>query len=82
MATYMTVYELSREQLIELKQNYMFLLANEGMFGEVVFNDPKWDEPDYDDLVRADLLIPDNVIFEHYAGTIFSEDDFSCGKED
>lgn len=78
----MTVHELNRKQLIELKQSYMFRLADEGIFGEVVYDDEKYEEPSYDDMANADSLVPDEVIFEHYGGIEFTEDDFFSGKED
>lgn len=72
----MTVYELNRKQLVELKQNYMFRLADEGIFGEVVFDNEGCEEPSYDDMANVDSLIPDEIIFEHYDGIEFTEDDF------
>ena len=62
----MTVHELNRDQLVELKQNYLTHWA----YG----NDPL----DYNVLMDADELIPDETIFEAYEGTIFTEDDFFC----
>lgn len=71
----MTVYELTRDQLIQLKQNYMIELADSGEFAEVMGVD--YDAPSWGELAWADDIIPDHVIFEHYADTIFVEDDFS-----
>ena len=66
----MTVYDLSRDQLIELKQGYL---------EEYLENWADDDEPiGYGDLANADELIPDETIFEAYEGTIFTEDDFFC----
>lgn len=70
----MTVTELTRDRLIQLKENYMIELVNEGTFAEVMGVD--YDAPSWGDIFGADELIPDNVIFEHYAGTYFVEDDF------
>lgn len=70
----MTVSELTRDQLIQLKQDYMIQLADCGEFAEVMGVD--YDEPSYGDLADADELIPDDVIFEHYEGINFDEDDF------
>lgn len=72
----MRVTELSREQLIELKGNYMIQLVNEGTFAEVM--NRGYDEPDWDDMANADSYVSDNVIFEHYDDIDFSKDDFFC----
>ena len=72
----MDVKELSRDQLVELKQHYMAELVNEGTFAEVMNRD--YDEPSYGDLADADELISDEFIFEHYADIDFVEDDFFC----
>ena len=57
----MTVQDLSRVQLDELKQNYF------------------WGE-DTEDMVPEDITspeeIPDEIIFEYYAGIHFVDDDF------
>ena len=65
----MTVRELSRDQLNELKQAYAARLAETG------------EEINYGELVEA-IEIPDDVIFNHYDGILFTDDDFfcSCGK--
>ena len=70
----MTIHELNRDQLSELKANYLVELANEGTFAEVVGVD--YDAPSWGDMANADEIVPDDVIFEQYAGTEFSEDDF------
>ena len=70
----MTVTELTRDQLIQLKQNYMIELADSGEFAEVMGVD--YDAPSWGELAWADDIIPDYVIFEHYSGTYFVEDDF------
>lgn len=79
---YKDVTELTREQLEELKQDYMGELVNEGTFREVM--DADCDEPSYWHLAMADELIPDEFIFEYYAGVGFVNDDFFCtaGRED
>ena len=57
----MSVYELSKNQLIELKQNYLF----------------KRDENiSYDKLLDADIIVSDEEIFNEYENVEFSEDDF------
>ena len=72
----MDVRDLSREQIVELKCNYMTELVNEGSFAEVMGVD--YDEPSYWDLANADEIVPDDVIIEHYDGVNFVEDDFFC----
>lgn len=58
----MTVHELSRDQLIELKQH---MLCEQG-------------SPSYGELADADELISDEKVFEEYCDTDFVEDDFFC----
>ena len=53
----------SREQLNELKETYMFETVCSG--------------PSYSDLAEA-CNIPDELIFEHYDGYDFVNDDFFC----
>ena len=72
----MDVLELSREQLIELKQYYLEQLANEGTFAEVL--DVDYNEPSYYDLANADEIVPDDVVFKNYEGYCFTADDFFC----
>jgi len=72
----MDVTELTREQLSELKCNYMTELVNEGTFAEVMNCD--YNEPSCDDIANADELISDEFIMEHYAGINFVNDDFFC----
>lgn len=60
----MNVRELSREQLVELKQNILM-----GM--------PEW--PSYGELSRADDLVDDETVFDIYDGTDFVPEDFSFG---
>lgn len=73
---YYDVTELSREQLIELKQRYLIELADEGKFAEVGGVD--YDYPDWDDLANADVTVPNDVIFRQYEGFSFVPDDFCC----
>ena len=72
----MNVYDLSREQLIELKCDYMSELVNEGIFAEITGRD--YDEPSYEDIANADEIVPDDVIFRNYEGVEFVPDDFFC----
>lgn len=62
----MLVTELSREQLEELKEAYSVQLA-----------DTADEEIYYSDLANASE-IPDDIIFRHYAGVTFTDDDFLC----
>ena len=64
----MTVYDLNREQLNELKQSYSAQLEDCG------------DGNSYYELIKAED-IPDDVIFYHYGGVIFSDDDFFCSSK-
>jgi len=72
----MTVSELNREQLDELKRNYYSQLVNEGYFAEVMNVDI--DEPSYEMLVNVNEYISDEFILENYDGITFTEDDFFC----
>lgn len=67
----MTVYELSANQLSELKQNYLceHLVETED-------RTPSWDE-----LACADSIVSDETIYEESANTDFVEDDF-CSQEE
>ena len=61
----MSITDLNREQLTELKQAYLTeLLDRDGL------------EPSWGELADADRLIPDAEIFEAYEGFIFSPGDF------
>ncbi len=59
----MTVQELSREQLIELKGHY-YCGKNENV---------SWGE-----LANIDEIVSDEEIFEAEGGTMFVPDDFFC----
>ena len=75
----MNVKELSKEQMSELKERYLTQLADEGTFAEVLGVD--YDEPSHWDLIHADEIVPNDVIYEHYSGVDFVEDDFFCGDK-
>lgn len=66
-----TVKELTREQLIELKQNYLTKKMDE-----------KGESPSYGELAEAGWTITDDEIFKEYDGTMFSDDDFMCSCGD
>lgn len=70
----MTVHELNREQLVQLKQDYLCQLADCGEFAEIVGVD--YDEPSWGDLMLADEIVPDDVIFRNYDDVYFVEEDF------
>lgn len=57
----MSVTELTRDQLIELKQHY-YCGRNESV---------SWGE-----LAEIDNIVTDEEVFEEYGGTYFVEDDF------
>ena len=71
----MDVTELSREQLTGLKQHYLIELASEGDYAEVM--GVEWDEPSWGEIAAADEIVPDELVFDYYAGILFSEDDFA-----
>ncbi len=63
----MNVHELTRDQLIELKQDY---IQNQ--------NDENGAGTSYGELANADEIVSDAIIFEAYDHYDFSDDDFSC----
>lgn len=75
----MSVTELNRDQLTELKGHYLTELVNEGTFAEVIGRD--YDEPSYGDFADIDEIVSDDFIFEHYEGIDFVNDDFWCSAE-
>ena len=66
----MTVYDLNRDQLIELKQQYLTNFSGE--------------EPSYEELADADEIITDEQIYRYCGDMEFSPDDFFCsaGEEE
>jgi hypothetical protein len=68
----MTVQELDREQLIELKQAYI-----------TEKNDEVGEGTSWGELADADDIISDKEIFVRYDGYTFTNDDFFCsvGRE-
>lgn len=76
---FLTVKDLSREQLIELKQAFMVRLANEGKYGQYFGVD--WDAPSYNELACADDIITDMEMYTHYSGISFVPDDFVARRE-
>lgn len=72
----MDVYQLSREQLTELKQNYLAQLADEGTYAEIL--GVGYDFPSWYDCANADEIVPDDTVFRTYEGVLFVNDDFFC----
>lgn len=70
---------MTRDELTELKGNYLVELANEGRFAEVMGRN--YDFPDWDDVLNADKYVPDDVIFREYEGVGFVKDDFFCNQQ-
>ena len=62
----LTVYELTRDQIQDLKAAYLDRLLQE----------TENRGASYGELADADEIITDNEIFSEYAGTTFSPDDF------
>ena len=67
----MKVQDLTRDQLVQVKQNWLVWLANEGLI-----EDPSWD-----DLANADSIVSDDEIFAECEGVEFVPDDFACSTE-
>lgn len=64
---YKTVYDLTQEELNELKEAYALQLNVDGILdGEL--------------LESRD--IPYDIIFDHYAGIQFVDDDFFCNQKE
>lgn len=63
----MSVYELNREQLIQLKQNY--IMEQNEADGKSTY---------WSDLADADDIVTDEEIFGAYGGYAFTEDDFAA----
>ena len=59
----MSVYELNKNQLIELKQNYLCEVQENVSYGE---------------LCDADNIVSDEEIFQAYSCMDFSPEDFMC----
>ena len=72
----MKAQDLTRDQLAQLKADYLFRLADEGTFAEVL--DVDYDYPSWGDIANADEIVPDDVIFDEYDATDFVEEDFCC----
>lgn len=63
----MTVRELSKDQMTELKGDHI-----------VAMNDEKGEGTSWSELAMADELVSDEEMYEAYDGYLFSPDDFAC----
>jgi len=61
----MTVYQLNRDEITELKQRHYS--NNHSNFS-------------YEEMALIDTLVTDEEIYQEYEGTIFSIDDFFCNS--
>lgn len=64
---YKSVYDLTREELDELKESFFHQEETQDI-NEGTFSTPE--------------DIPDEIIFEHYDGLYFVEEDFFCNIKD
>ena len=64
MDDYMSVEELNKQQLEELKCRYYIDNINPCV--------------SYGELADIDELVSDEEVYEYYGGTMFVNDDFSC----
>ena len=62
----MSLEELTREQIISLKQNMLIEQYDRG----------ECDAPSYGELADADEIVSDSAVREKYAGTEFVPEDF------
>ena len=63
----MTIQELNRAQLVQVKQHYLTMKKDSA--GQGI---------SYGELAEADLLVSDAEIFDAYSGTEFTEGDFDA----
>ena len=72
----MTFDELTPEQKIQVKQNYMVRLADKGMLMQFLQGEEHEEErgPSWDEMADADKLIPDDLMRRE--GVDYVEDDF------
>ena len=62
---YKTVYDLSPDELDELRDSYYWQYLGNGTIDVDTFDG-----------------IPDDMLFEHYAGISFVNDDFFCNQKE
>ena len=70
----MTVQELNRDQYKELCQRYITEFWTDSENGTT--------SPSLYELMCADELVSEDVIYNYYEGINFVEEDFFCSKED
>ena len=63
----MNVHDLTRDQLVELKEQYL-----------VDWYDSYDQHPSYQELADADSIIPDGLVYDYFDGIEFTADDFVC----
>lgn len=79
MSNYKSFDELTREQIVELKQCYLHTLDEEGTLNEVLYDDPDDDRGlTWGELANADALVPDELVRRQHEGVVFTDDDFFC----
>lgn len=66
----MTVRELNKEQYKELCQRYITEFWTDSEGGTT--------SPSLEDLMVADESVSEDIIYHHYDGIIFTNDDFFC----
>lgn len=71
-----TVGQLTKKELTQLKEFYVSELVNEGLFGEIIFDDEDIKEPSYSFLININEFISDEFIINYYSNINFSDDDF------
>lgn len=64
----MTVYDLNRDQLIELKQRYYIDYVNEN--------------PSYGELADVDNLVSDKEVYDEYSHIDFVPEDFASSSDE
>lgn len=67
----MSVYELNKDQMVELKERHLTNHIYETEDRDVSMSE----------LVQADEIVSDDDIYDNYGGIDFSEDDFFCSME-
>lgn len=70
----MTVRNLNKDQIHQLKESYFTELVNEGIFAETL--GVEYDAPSWGDLANVDEIISDEVVMVLFDGIVFCEEDF------
>lgn len=73
-----TVYDLTKDELSELKESYFYQLLDNDDEVLWALNNPNLQDIEN---VMSPEQIPDSVIFEHYTGISFVDDDFFCNQQ-